>query len=117
METCAELSDVPHLEEKRGVGCEVEKERWKQKETAKAYSCSERDDSPDALSSTLFCCHQRELDNVISSPLIFLTLSRPLCHPSVAFFHHPISQVRGNKRCQSKTLVINLSWLKGEEGG
>lgn len=27
METCAELSDVPHLVEKRGVGCEVEEER------------------------------------------------------------------------------------------
>lgn len=30
------------LEEKRGVGCEVEKERWKQKETAKAYSSGEK---------------------------------------------------------------------------
>lgn len=40
METCAELSDVAHLggEKRGGMECEVEKERWKKKGTAEAYS-------------------------------------------------------------------------------
>lgn len=56
---------------------------------------------------------------MLSAFLIFLTFSLPPRHPSLALFRQPISQVQGNKRCQSKTLVINLFFLDegGGEGG
>lgn len=79
METCVELSDLLHCEEKSGVGCEAEK-----KKRTRANNWSEKK----ILSSTLFCCHQQEFDNVIAS---FSPSS--LCHPSVAFLYQPIFQV------------------------
>lgn len=44
---------------------------------------------------------------------LFLALSLPLCHPSLAFFINPSLRCEATKECQSKSLVINLSWLKG----